>query len=81
MFRIVNNPQEFRSKVCEKINGIFKTSDVYKKMAEKNKILDDKTMSDISSNIEKGVYNWTIKQSKDKYIVRKWDNKYFVSIY
>jgi DNA-directed RNA polymerase subunit M/transcription elongation factor TFIIS len=81
MFRIINNPEEFRSKVCENINSIFKTSDVYKKMVEKNKVLDDKTMVDISSNIEKGVYNWTIKQSKDKYIVRKWDNKYFVSIY
>ena len=66
MFRIVNNPEEFRSKVCENINSIFKTSDVYKKMVEKNKILDDKTMTDISSNVEKGVYNWTIKQSKDK---------------
>jgi DNA-directed RNA polymerase subunit M/transcription elongation factor TFIIS len=81
MFRIVNNPEEFRSKVCENINSIFKTSDVYKKMVEKNKVLDDKTIVDISSNVEKGVYNWTIKQSKDKYIVRKWDNKYFVSIY
>jgi len=81
MFRIINNPEEFRSKVCENINSIFKTSDVYKKMVEKNKLLDDKTMVDISSNVEKGVYNWTIKQSKEKYIVRKWDNKYFVSIY
>ena len=81
MFRSINNPEEFRSNVCEKINNMFKISDVYKKMVEKNKVLDDKTMIDISSNIEKGVYNWTIKQSKEKYIVRKWDNKYFVSIY
>ena len=81
MFRTINNPNEFRSKVCGKIDDMFKTSNVYKKMLERGKILDDKTMADISSNIEKGVYNWTIKQSKEKYIVRKWDNKYFVSIY
>jgi DNA-directed RNA polymerase subunit M/transcription elongation factor TFIIS len=81
MFRVIHNPEEFRSNVCGKINTIFKTSDVCKKMIERNKILDDKTMNDISSNIEKGVYNWTIKQSREKYIVRKWDNKYFVSIY
>jgi DNA-directed RNA polymerase subunit M/transcription elongation factor TFIIS len=81
MFRVISNPEEFRSNVCGKINCIFKNSDVFKKMIEKGKTLDDKTMNDISSNIEKGVYNWTIKQSREKYIVRKWDNKYFVSIY
>ena len=81
MFRVVTNPEEFRSKISETINNIFKNSEVYKKMIERKKILDDKTLVDISSNIEKGVYNWTIRQSKEKYIVRKWDNKYFVSIY
>jgi DNA-directed RNA polymerase subunit M/transcription elongation factor TFIIS len=81
MFRVIINPEEFRSKVSENINNIFKNSEVYKKMVERKKMLEDKTLVDISSNIEKGVYNWTIRQSKDKYIVRKWDNKYFVSIY
>lgn len=81
MFRVVTNPEEFRSKISETINIIFKNSEVYKKMVERKKLLDDKTIFDISSNIEKGVYNWTIRQSRDKYIVRKWDNKYFVSIY
>ena len=40
MFRSINNPEEFRSNVCEKINNMFKISDVYKKMVEKNKVLD-----------------------------------------
>jgi len=81
MFRIVTNPEEFRSKICEKMSDILKNSEVYAKMVTKNRLLDDKIIQDISSNIEKGVYNWTIRQSREKYIVRKWDNKYFVSIY
>jgi len=34
-----------------------------------------------SINLEKAVFNYAIKQSKNRKIVRKWDNKYFVQIY
>lgn len=81
MFRVINNPEQFRSKISENLSDIFKNSDIYKEVINRKKILDDSIIVDISSNIEKGIYNWTIRQSKDKYIVRKWDNKYFVTIY
>ena len=35
----------------------------------------------IGSNIEIGVFNYAIKQSKIKKIVKKWDNTYFVQLY
>ena len=35
----------------------------------------------ISINVEKGIYNVTIKAAKDKNVVRKWDNKFFVLLY
>jgi DNA-directed RNA polymerase subunit M/transcription elongation factor TFIIS len=38
---------------------------------------DEKT----ASNLEKGIYNWTIKQANNKKVVKKWDNPYFVQIY
>ena len=34
-----------------------------------------------STNLEKAVFNFAIKESKNRKIVRKWDNKYFVQIY
>ena len=34
-----------------------------------------------STNLEKAVFNYTICQSKQRKIVRKWDNKYFVQLY
>ena len=40
-------------------------------------INDDK----ISSNLEKGVLNYSISMSNNKNIVKKWDNGYFVIIY
>ena len=43
----------------------------------KNLGLDEKK----SKNIEKGIYNYTIKEGKTRKIVRKWDNIYFNQIY
>jgi len=32
-------------------------------------------------NLEKGVYNWTIKEATSRKVIKKWDNKFFVQIY
>lgn len=34
----------------------------------------------LSINIEKGIFNYSIKKAKQKNVVRKWENKYFVQI-
>ena len=43
-----------------------------------NKIIKNKKMS---NNLEKGIFNFAIKISKEKNVVRKWENKYFVVLY
>jgi transcription elongation factor S-II len=32
-------------------------------------------------NVEKGIYNYTIKESTNRKIIKKWDNPYFTQIY
>uniref|UniRef100_A0A6C0HSN5 TFIIS-type domain-containing protein n=1 Tax=viral metagenome TaxID=1070528 RepID=A0A6C0HSN5_9ZZZZ len=32
-------------------------------------------------NFEKGVFNWTISEAKNRKIIKKWTNKFFVVIY
>lgn len=34
-----------------------------------------------SLNLEKGVFNYTLKEADNRKIVKKWDNKFFVQIY
>lgn len=34
-----------------------------------------------SINLEKGVYNWTVKEATNRKVVKKWDNSFFVQIY
>ena len=41
------------------------------------KIKNDK----ITLNLEKGIYNFTIDDANKKNIIKKWSNKYFVTIY
>jgi transcription elongation factor S-II len=59
---MIENPDIFRSNICDKINEFVKN--------EKKSI-----------NIEKSIFNYTIKESKTRRVVQKWDNKYFVMIY
>lgn len=37
--------------------------------------------SEIATNLEKGIYNYSIAKAKSKCVVRKWDNPYFAMIY
>ena len=60
-----------------------------------NKINDDKIfrnniinklnliLNDIkkSKNLEIGIYNWTIKESEIRKVIKKWDNIYFINLY
>lgn len=34
-----------------------------------------------SSNLEKGIFNYALKEADQRKIVKKWDNKYFIQIY
>ena len=43
-----------------------------------NKVIDDEMLS---KNIEIGIYNFTIKESNQRSVVKKWENPYFVLIY
>ena len=50
-------------------------SNIRKKLDEK--IQNEKN----SSNLEKGIFNYTLKEADQRKIVKKWDNKYFIQIY
>ena len=34
-----------------------------------------------ASNLEKGIYNWTLKEATNRKVVKKWDNQFFIQIY
>jgi len=64
--RKIENPDEFRAKIREKLSGFFEETD----NKEKN-----------ATNLEKGIHNWALKEATNKRVVKKWDNPFFVQIY
>jgi len=34
-----------------------------------------------STNLEKGMFNYALKEASSRKVVKKWDNQYFVQIY
>lgn len=46
------------------------------------KKFDEKLNNEKASlNLEKGIFNYTLKEADQRKIVKKWDNKFFVQIY
>ena len=60
--RKIENPEEFRNNVVNKLKIILK---------------NDK----LASNMEKGIFNYSLKRAEKINVVKKWDNSYFVKIY
>jgi DNA-directed RNA polymerase subunit M/transcription elongation factor TFIIS len=74
----IPNPESFRKNVKNKIKNVLDTSKIVEEDMEGNKKVDDEK---ISINLEKGVYNYAIKEANDRKIIKKWENPYFVQIY
>lgn len=70
--RTIENPEEFRANIRLKLQVIFGS------IGEDEKAIQAET---ISLNLEKGIYNYAIKQATERNIVKKWDNVYFTHIY
>jgi transcription elongation factor S-II len=61
----IYNPSAFRQNIIQKIHDLM------------NRPPTDK----LAVNIEKGIYNHTIKEATAHKIIKKWDNRYFVQLY
>lgn len=65
----ITNPDDFRKNVRNKLKDRLKT------------VLSEEAAENAALNLERGIYNFTLRESDNKNIVKKWDNGYFVQIY
>lgn len=66
----VDNPETFRENIRNKILEKLK-----------HLSLNDENINKLAVNLEKGIYNYSIKDATNKNIVKKWENDYFVDLY
>lgn len=66
-------PDQFRNEVRKRLNRTLDPTSA----SDPDLTCDP----DISTNIEKGVYNWAIQHASKNNIVKKWSNPFFVTLY
>jgi transcription elongation factor S-II len=71
--RQIQNPQQFRENICAKL--AIKLAPIF--YCEQN----DEQLIRTYTNLEKGIYNYTIKEAKSRKMIRKWDNPHFAQLY
>jgi len=73
----LKNPTQFRENIRSKIKQLLIDSDVLQKIADRHKT----SLENIATNIEKGVFNYTIRECTFRKLVKKWENPTFTQIY
>jgi hypothetical protein len=70
--RTITDPESFRNNVSAKLNSKLKESGI---------IGSSDDLIKMAKNLEKGIYNASIKDATTKNIVKKWDNIHFTQLY
>jgi DNA-directed RNA polymerase subunit M/transcription elongation factor TFIIS len=93
---VISKPIEFREKMVNKLTQLFIDQSEFKyngNNIDKSLVLHSEPHSEpyskittqidkkIPINLEKGIYNYSIKEATNQKIIKKWSNKYFVQIY
>lgn len=84
---IINKPTEFREIIVKKIAEIISQNqplldDSYPtKETIVNMEASSVNVVSLPSNIEIGIYNYSIKEATNRKIIKKWENKFFVQLY
>jgi transcription elongation factor S-II len=70
-------PDHFRAEVRKRIQALLNGSG---RGSGSGNDADDSVTS-AATNIEKGIFNWSIQHASDNNIVKKWSNPFFITLY
>ncbi|NBP65163.1 MAG: hypothetical protein EBU66_10985 [Bacteroidetes bacterium] len=73
-------PDQFRAEVRKRIVAVLQPP-VQVDGGSGNGGGDDESIETIATNIEKGIFNWSIQHASKHNIVKKWSNPFFVTLY
>lgn len=74
----ITYPDQFREQIRKRIRAIMTTA------SDADAVIGSSANGNtdiISTNIEKGIFNWSIQHAGKNNIVKKWSNPYFITIY
>ena len=71
-------PDQFRNEIRKRIVALLHGTCT---PADADADIDIDSVDTISTNIEKGIFNWAIQHASKNNIVKKWSNPFFVTLY
>lgn len=74
----ISHPEQFRENISNKLAALFHA---HVTNGNDPEISENAPEIKHGKNLEKGIYNWSIKEASTRKIIKKWDNPYFVQIY
>jgi len=79
--RIIANSETFRDGIQKKLSKLFEKEKEQPTLPTDTLIHNSNSVINYAVNLEKGVYNWSVKEATNRKVVKKWDNPFFVQIY
>ena len=83
--RIILDSDTFRANIRKKLaDKFFQKYTMQQNTMQQNTIISPLTLDAailLTTNMEKGILNWVIKEATNRKVVKKWDNPFFVRIY
>jgi len=73
-------PEQFRYEIRKRLTDTIAAS-VSTNSGGGDSSIESVDYTTISTNLEKGVYNWAIQNAAKQNIVKKWSNSFFVTLY
>lgn len=78
-------PDQFRNEIRKRISSLLKKHEIVSEsgsgLASVVHNNDAADIDAISTNIEKGIFNWAVQNASKTNIVKKWSNPFFVTLY
>jgi len=68
--QLIQNPPVFRDNIIKKLTSLIEPLST-----------ESFDWSSFSLNLEKGVYNASLTEAKQRSVIKKWENPYFIQIY
>jgi DNA-directed RNA polymerase subunit M/transcription elongation factor TFIIS len=79
--RTIKNPEEFRKNVNTKLITVFADIAQAQQQAQQQKEQAKPITASMVENIERSIYNYTVRLAGERNIVKKWDNPFFAQLY
>ena len=78
----IEYPEQFRSEIRKRIGALLNGGGGGGGGGVATPTAESATdIETISTNIEKGIFNWTVQHASKNNIVKKWSNSFFVTLY